>query len=243
MDRRTLLARLGALTCLIGLGQRSRALAGPAGGEVSRLIPKLDELSAALRGRSLSIENWRTGMDSLFARVSLEEVMRTIDFERLAEATGFAREGVATTRITFGSGRPRKLAFFPKLFAVDRGRAIIPHGHANMVSAHLTVSGAFHLRQYDQLDRNEEALIIRPSLEKRILPGDLSSIGEDDDNVHWFTAVEPSHSFDVIVTGLDPAAERAYEIFNLDIEQAELLGDGSLRAPRMAVDDALRKYG
>ena len=243
VTRRTLIARLGALTGLVGAGMATRALARSAGREAELLVGRIDELADTLRGRTVSVNDWRAGMDALFSRVDLADVMNAIDFERLARATGFADLGVATARVRFEDDSTRRLRFIPKLFAVDKGRSIIPHGHANMVSAHLTLSGAFRLRQYDQIDRDRHALFIQPSDERRIAPGDLSSIGEDEDNVHWFTAEEPSHTFDVIVVGLHADQGPSHQIFNLDMESARKTGDGTLRAPLMTVAEALKKYG
>lgn len=169
--------------------------------------------------------------------------MQGIDFERLAARIGFVDLGVSTARIDFGFDGRRTLQFLPKLFAVDTGRSIIPHGHSNMVSAHLPLTGAFRLRQYDQVSRDERSLTIQPTVDRMIRAGDLSSIGEDNDNVHWFVAEEPSYTFDVIVAGLDDTADQPFEIFNLDMEAAEANGNGLLRVPRMSVSEALRKYG
>ena len=241
--RRDLLTRLGAITSLITVGRATSALAGSAGHEVSRWIRRIDEITAALRGDIVSVGEWRDGLGQLLSRVALSDVMHDIDFHRLEDAAGFAELGVTMVNLDLGTGGARRLSFHPKLFAVDRGRAIIPHGHANMVSAHLTLSGRFHLRQYDQIARDHEALVIRPTIDRRVIPGDLSSIGEDSDNVHWFIAEEPSHTFDVIVTSLDPTAERRYDIFNLDMERAVPLEDGRLRVPRIGVSEALAKYG
>lgn len=241
--RRSVIAHLGALTSLLGISSGASAFGGSAGRETERLISRIDELSGALRGELISVEDWRIGMDDLLSRISAEDLMQSIDFDRLAERIGFAALGVTTARIDFGSEGSRPLSFLPKLFAVDTGRSIIPHGHSNMVSAHLPLSGAFRLRQYDQLSRDEQSLTIRPTVDQTIRAGDLSSIGENDDNVHWFIAEEPSYTFDVIVTGLDEATEQHYDIFNLDMEEAERIEDGVLRVPRLTVSEALKKYG
>jgi len=116
-------------------------------------------------------------------------------------------------------------------------------GGAYMVSAHLTLRGRFLLRQYDQLKRDQSSLIVRPTDERILGAGDLSSIGSEDDNVHWFVAQEPSHTFDMIITGLDPRHEPAFEIFNLDMNRAVDIGDGRLKAPRIGVEEALATYG
>ena len=241
--RRAVLQQLAVMTSILGTCHGAGVFAGSAGHEVSRLVDRIAELAGALRGEVIPVADWRAGMEDLFARVPVDEVMGAIDFETLAARAGFAELGVATARIEFAPGEVRPLGFIAKLFAVDRGRAIIPHGHANMVSAHLPLTGSFRLRQYDQVARDDGALLVRQTEDRRLLPGDLSSIGEEADNVHWFVAEAPAHTFDVIVTGLDPAADRAFEIFNLDMEAAVTQGDGTLRVPRMSVDEALRKYG
>ena len=242
-DRRALVLRLASMTALVGTCSGVGAFAGSAGKEVVRLATRIDAVCGALRGETISVRDWRAGVQTLFSRVPLDEVMGAIDFDRVASRIGFASLGVTTARISLESGDVRNLSFITKLFAVDRSRAIIPHGHANMVSAHLPLSGAFRLRQYDQIERDSHALTVRQTEDRRLLPGDLSSIGEEADNVHWFVAEEPAHTFDVIVTGLDPAAQQDYEIFNLDMEAAVPRGSGLLQVPRMSVEDALRKYG
>lgn len=243
LSRRATIAQLGVVTSLLALGRATSAFAGPAGEQIRRLVRSIDGLSGALRGELVTVADWRAGISDLFSQISQQDLMEGIDFERLAAATGFAELGVSTAKIDFGFEQPRRLNFLPKLFAVNTGRSIIPHGHANMVSAHLPLAGRFHLRQYDQIARDDDALYIRPTSDRVIHPGDLSSIGEDDDNVHWFIAEEPSFTFDVIITGLDQTTEQSYQIFNLDMEVAELRSDGILRAPRMSVFEALRKYG
>ena len=242
-NRRSLIAHLGAVTSLLGVSGGSSAFAGSKGREVERLISRIDEVSGALRGELISVTDWRVGIDELLSQIPPEDLMRGIDFDRLARRIGFAELGVTTARIDFGVNESRKLDFLPKLFAVDTGRSILPHGHANMVSAHLPLSGSFRLRQYDQLSRDEQSLTIRPTVDQTIRSGDLSSIGEDDDNVHWFIAQEPSYTFDVIVTGLDETARQPYDIFNLDMAEAERVEGDALRVPRLTVSEALIKYG
>ena len=251
MTRRSVVAQLGAITALMSVGCAASAFEGSAGREIDRLLPRIDELAGALRGAVISVDDWRTGIDDLFSKVAIEDVLTAIDFDRMKRRTEFADLGVSTTRLDLGLNEPWTLNFLPKLFAVDTGRSIIPHGHSNMVSAHLPLTGAFRLRQYDQVSRDDHTLMIRPTHDRVIAAGDLSSIGEIDDNVHWFIgslvhwfiAKEPAFTFDVIVTGLDEAADKRYEIFNLDMEAAREDGTGLLRVPKIGVAEALKKYG
>ncbi len=243
ITRRSMLAYLGTVTSLLAIGRERAAFAGTAGQEVERLVNKIDELSGALRGQAVSVSEWRSGIDELLSQVSPEELMGAIEFDRLARQAGFADLGVSTAYVRFDANRTRKLNFIAKLFTVDKGRSIIPHGHANMVSAHLPLKGQFRLRQYDQISRDETSLVIRPGTDRIIRAGDLSSIDHEQDNVHWFIAEEPSYTLDLIMVGLDETAANPYEIFNLDIDAAEPIDGETLRVPRIGVEEALQKYG
>ncbi len=124
---------------------------------------------------------------------------------------------------------------------MQKNRAIIPHGHSHMVSAHLILKGTMHLRDYDRLAMEDQHMIIRPTVDKMMRPGSASSISDDKNNVHWFIASSPTaFTFDVIMTDLQ---EKPYDIHNLDIEKKEKRGDGTLRVPLMDVKAALAKYG
>lgn len=241
-SRRDLLAT-GFLAALLSAGLSTRAFAGPAGNALQALTDNLDRTTSALREGSLSDAQWRTALEEIFAEIALDDLLAGMDFERLAAETGYADRGVATSPVRLEASSGERLSFYPKMFAVGAGRAIVPHGHDNMISAHLALSGNFHLRQYDKLAVEHDALLIRPTVDTVIGPGDLSSIGDEIDNVHWFIAEENAHTLDVVVLGLEPGRNPAFDIYNLDINGAVDAGDGNLRAPRISVPDALRLYG
>ena len=124
---------------------------------------------------------------------------------------------------------------------MKRDRAIIPHGHSNMASAHLVLKGEMKLRHYDKLARDKNHLIIKPSIDKTVMTGDFSSISDEKDNIHWFIAnSETAFTFDVIMLNLN---ESVYDIHNIDIYAKEKLSDNQLRVPILDVETALKKYG
>lgn len=226
----------------LGAG-RAGALPGSAGDAFMHAVTQIDHLSAALRGQSIGVADWRSGLDAAFAAVDTDDILTAIDFDTLVREAGRAERGVSTAPVRLVAEDGGRYAFFPKFFAVGAGRAIIPHGHANMVSAHLTLSGRFRLRQYDRVAVEDDALIIRPTIDRDTVPGDLSSIGDPDDNVHWFVALEDAYTFDTIVTNLDAASASGFDIFNIDPLEASPLGQDLWRAPRLSVADGLAKYG
>lgn len=124
---------------------------------------------------------------------------------------------------------------------MKKDRAIIPHGHINMSSAHLILQGEMHLRHYDKLFQEEQNLIIKPTIDKIAKIGESSSISDEKNNVHWFIAnTESAFTFDVIMLNLK---DKPYDIYNLDIYQKQDLSNGTMRVPILDVETALKKYG
>jgi hypothetical protein len=141
-------------------------------------------------------------------------------------------------------GLPPQYAFYKKIFGLKKGRAIIPHGHKNMVSAHLIIKGEFELKHYDKVEEDGGHMIIRPTIDKIAAVGSASSISDEKNNVHWFkTRSDYAFTFDVIMTNLDPQHGRPYEIDNIDPLTAEKLSGNLLRVRKLDVDEALKKYG
>ncbi|MDX1388693.1 MAG: hypothetical protein R3344_05860 [Acidobacteriota bacterium] len=201
---------------------------------------------ADLRSNTMTPVEWQAEVEQLLDRVDLEDLLRYIDFERLTASFDFPELGASTEWVAFPrlEGLPEPAQLYKKIFGLKRGRAIIPHGHQNMVSAHLVLRGEFHLRHYDRIEDDGGHLVIRPTMDRTARAGESSSISDDHNNVHWFvTTSDYAYTFDVILTGLDAARANAYEIDNLDIEQAEALPDGLLRVPKLGVQEALEKYG
>lgn len=124
---------------------------------------------------------------------------------------------------------------------MKKDRAIIPHGHINISSAHLIIKGEMHLRHYEKIRQEENNLIIKPTVDKMINLGESSSISDEKDNVHWFIVnSESAFTFDVIMLDLNG---KHYDIYNLDIYEKQDLSDGTLRVPILDVKTALKKYG
>lgn len=110
-----------------------------------------------------------------------------------------------------------------------------------MASAHLVLKGDFALKHYNKVKEEKNHLIIQPTIDKKISVGDASSISDDHNNIHWFIAdSEVAFTFDVIMLDLN---EKHYDIHNIDILNGEKLSNGSIRAEKLDVQAALKKYG
>lgn len=204
---------------------------------------KLNEYCADLRKDHITVLEWQSHIEQLFEKIELSELLNFIEFDRLIKGLQYPDLGVTTRPVTFPklSGLPPRTAFVKKIFGMKKDRAIIPHGHSNMSSAHLVLKGDMHVRHYDKVRKEDNTLIIKPTIDTLISPGDNSSISDEKDNVHWFVAqTESAFTFDVIMLDLQGAQ---YDIHNLDMYEQEKLSDGSLQVPILDVQTALKKYG
>ena len=204
-----------------------------------------DELNTYCRDlhkAALTQQEWQSQVAALFNHVPLSDIVSFIEFDKLKKGLELPDLGVNARNIPFPSidGLPQS-QYFQKIFGLKKDRAIIPHGHSNMVSSHVVLQGDFHLRHYNKIGQDESHLIIEPTQERSIHAGDHSSISDSTDNIHWFIAESnAAYTFDVILINLN---ENAYDIHNLDMETAEKLGDGNLRVKELDVETALKKYG
>lgn len=204
---------------------------------------KLNEFCADLKTESISVMEWQILIEDLYRQIELQEILRFIDFDNLIKGFEYPDLGVHTKPIRFPklSGLPESTVFVKKIFGMKKDRAIIPHGHSNMASAHLILKGEMHLRHYEKIAQEDKNLIIKPTIDKISRLGESSSISDDKDNIHWFIAnTETAFTFDVIVLDLN---NKPYDIHNLDIFEKQDLSDGTLRVPILDVETALKKYG
>jgi hypothetical protein len=204
---------------------------------------QLNEYCSDLKTNSISTIQWQQKIEELYAKVELEDILRFIDFEYLMKGIEYPDLGVSTKPVKFPilNGLPERTVFVKKIFGMKKDRAIIPHGHSNMASAHLILNGEMHLRHYEKIHQDGQILIIKPSIDRIAKVGESSSISDEKDNVHWFIAnTETAFTFDVIMLDLN---NKSYDIHNLDIYESEDLKNGMLKVPILDVKSALKKYG
>jgi hypothetical protein len=211
--------------------------------DMSKWLKGLNTYCGDLKKESITGQEWQALVGDLFDQIDLTELLQFIDFDQLIKGFKYPDLGVNTRPIKFPTlaGLPDDLVFTRKIFGMQKDRAIIPHGHSNMASAHLILEGELHLRHYDKVSTESRHLIIAPTIDKMVCPGDYSSISNEKDNIHWFVAnTKKAFTFDVIMLDL---AGKPYDIHNLDMDASEELSDGTLRVPVVEVGEALMKYG
>ncbi len=202
-SRRTVL-QLAPAAMLYALGVR-RAVAAPLRAEVLEDLRQMNDLAVQLRRGAITPRDWQDQMAVLAAQVDTSELSRSLDIERLAATLELPRDRALVRELGFA---PLDQALSDakvhiRLFMLGHGRAIIPHGHDDMVSMHWLLHGALRARHYDRIERSPEHMLIRPTIDRVLRPGMATTVSDDRDNVHWFVAVEgPTFSLGVVVPRL-----------------------------------------
>ncbi|MBX7218701.1 MAG: hypothetical protein K1Y36_02035 [Blastocatellia bacterium] len=207
-------------------------------------LKEVNDLGHELRGQKIAPHLWQQQMETLFNRVPLPDLLRFIDFEKLMKGVELPDLGVTTRDAKFPklAGLPKETEFIGRVFAMSRGRAIIPHGHRNMVSGHLIIKGEMHVRHFERLHDEADYLHMRPTIDRHSGAGTATTISDEKDNIHWLIAKsETAYTFDVLLHRLNPKQPTVIE--NLDPDRAEKLKDEVLRVKKISVEEGLERYG
>jgi hypothetical protein len=211
----------------------------------AKWLSEVEEMSSGLKGRKLRPSEWQAKIEELFHRVELKDLLRSINYDELIKAPLFPEDHESSLELEFPQveGLPAELTYLPSFVAFKKGRAIVPHGHRNMVSMHMALEGEVHARHYERRGVDDAHMIIEPSLDKTFARGELSTVSDERNNVHWFKAVsDHAFMFNVAVFGLDGTENFSGREY-IDPLGAEKLGDGRLRARRIEYKEALNLYG
>jgi hypothetical protein len=193
---------------------------------------RVRQMCLDLRQAALSLVEWQRQTVGLFQHLPLEDLLATVSFDGLVRVLSLpkTRPGVIDLRLPGMEGLS-DLQLRITVLALREGVAIPPHGHHNMASVHTVLKGEIHARHYERLSDEPGYLILRPSIDRRLGPGESTSVSDQRDNVHWLLARRgPAYLLDVLLPALDPS--RPWGRDDVDLTNATLLPDGALRAPR-----------
>ncbi|MEX2111831.1 MAG: hypothetical protein WD845_01515 [Pirellulales bacterium] len=214
-------------------------------GDAVRWLADVNQLGLDLKGSSIDQLAWQTKVADLLTRVSLPDVLSLVDFDRLTTNVTFAERGERSLRITFPKveGVPTELSFGKQMFALRKGRSVVPHRHNNMATAFLILKGDLRGRHYDRLDDEDRHLIIKPTVDCKFGPGECSTVSDYKDNVHWFQAIsDQAFIFNLHVMDVNPSPTQPTGRVYVD-PQGETLAGGLIRARRINFKEANTLYG
>lgn len=246
-------AALGVVThTLLQAAFTAQAFAAPVRPNLDRWLLELNELCADLRAHQLTPLQWQAQMEALYADLLLSELLAFIDFDKLTAGLEFPADRAAVKRVVFPKVEgvpPRPVG--AKIFGMTKGRAIVPHGHNDLVSAHLVIKGRFRVRTFDRVfdeEQPNESLMIRPSVDASWEPGRLLTMSDDRDNLHWLVAeTAEAFTFDVPLGSLgfrDNYPSRAQYSSMIFVDPtARPNQKGTIKAPIIQPAQAFAKFG
>ena len=212
---------------------------------VARWLAGVNQLGQDLKGRMLEQVAWQQKVEELMAQVSLPDLLKLIDFDRLSESVQFAERGERSLRFSFPKveGVPSELSFGKQIFALRKDRSVVPHGHNNMATAFLILKGDLRGRHYDRVRDEPGHMIIRPTIDRKFGPGECSTVSDYKDNVHWFQAItEGAFIFNLHVMDVNPGTTLPTGRVYID-PLGEKIADGLTRARRIGFQEANQLYG
>ena len=248
LPRREFVTQLlgGALTfSLVRALCGGRVLAAPVRTHAVKWLAEVEEMSSGLKGHKLGPSEWQAKVEELFHRVELKDLLRSINYDELIKNPLFPEDHESSLELEFPQveGLPKELTYLPSFVAFKKGRAVVPHGHHNMVSMHMTLEGEVHARHYERRGSDDAHMIIEPTLDKTFARGELSTVSDERNNIHWFKATsDHAFMFNVAVFDLDGTKNFSGRDY-IDPLGADKLGDGRLRARRIDYKEALKLYG
>lgn len=223
---------------------KADAVAAPVKRVVSRWVVELEAISKGLKEGKVKQTEWQQKAEELFHRVELRDLMRAIDFDRIAKKIKFLEQREAIWDITRIDGSKVSLSCLTMFEALKKGRSIVPHGHRNMASFHMVLSGQLHTRCFDRVESDDATITIKPTIDEVFGPGKLATMSDERDNVHWFKAVSDTvFAFNVGVYSINPNLDLIGREY-IDPDRGEKLAGGLIRAGRIATTrEAYNLYG
>ncbi|HIG82624.1 MAG TPA: hypothetical protein EYG31_05020 [Porticoccaceae bacterium] len=211
-------------------------------------LHSVHEIGLSVKETKISQIQWQKQIEELFQnKIELNELLKLINFDQIEKSAKFVDNGARSIRpnLPKSNGYPERLVFGSQVFALKKGRSVVPHGHNNMATAFIVLKGNFHGRHYDRISDEKDHMIIKPTIDDKFGPGQTSSISDEKDNVHWFKAEnEPAFIFNIHVLGLPNKKGAPKRTGRLYIDpEGEKLGNGLIRAPFIDSKKAHQKYG
>jgi hypothetical protein len=188
---------------------------------------------------------FQKALESLYSRADLPALLKTLDFKRIAAGVNYPAVGARSLPVDFShvSGLPINLVFGRQIFAMAKGRSVIPHGHDNMATGFLVLKGNLRGRHWDRLEDHKDHYLIRPTVDRTFTPGEYSTVSDHKDNVHWFTAESDcAFIFNIHVTDTDPGNPKRPGRVYLD-PHGEKVAGGLIKAPKISYGKANKLFG
>jgi hypothetical protein len=206
---------------------------------------ELDTITRDVHDHKVKDVEFQASLEALYRRVDLPALLRTLDFDRIAAGVNYPALGAKSLPVGFKevAGLPTSLVFGRQIFAMKKGRSVVPHGHNNMATGFLILKGNLRGRHYDRLEDHDDHYIIRPTIDRTFTPAEFSTVSDHKDNVHWFTAEsDTAFIFNIHVMETNPENPNGAGRVYVDPIGQPVAG-GLIKAPKITYGKANQLYG
>ncbi len=212
---------------------------------LDRWMIELAELCKDVKGQKIKDIDFQSKLEDLYKKVDLPQLLKFVDLDKVAKDVKYPELGAANLGVDLSKveGLPQKLAFGKQIFAMTKGRSVVPHGHDNMCTGFIILRGDFIGKHYDRVEDNTDHYLIKPTIDRKFKPGECSTISDHKDNVHWFKAEsDTGFIFNIHVMGYNPENKKASTRVYVDPE-GEKTKDGLIVAKKISSAECHKKYG
>jgi len=212
---------------------------------VHQWLAQLNDLCRDLKTHQMKDIEFQAKLEALYNRVDLDELINLIQLDRLVQGKKYPERGALSVGMDFSKveGLPQKLFFGKQIFAMTKGRSVVPHGHDNMATGFIVLRGQFNGKHYERVEDNADHYLIKPTSDRAYKPGECSTISDHKDNVHWFRAEsETGFIFNIHVMGYNTASDKIPRRVYVDPEGPKVQG-GLILAKKITHAEADRKFG
>lgn len=209
---------------------------------IDKWFRELSEMSRDLKGKKLTDLEFQKKMEELYKRVDLKALCSLVKLDDI-EKKKLPGNGASSSGFDLKiEGLPSSIGFGKQIFGCGKGRSIVPHGHANMCTGFIVLKGKWHGRHYDKVETHKDHYLIKPTIDRKFEPGELSTISDHKDNVHWFHCEsDAGYIFNVHVTDYTEGIGSSGRLY-LDPDGEKVAG-GLIKAPKMNSAECHKKYG
>jgi hypothetical protein len=212
---------------------------------INKWIVELHELCRDVKEQKVKDLDWQAKLEDLYKKVDLPDLVKLLDLDKVAASLKYPAKGAASLGVDLSKleGLPANFVLGKQIFAMEKGRSVVPHGHDNMCTGFIVLRGDFAGKHYDRVEDNKDHYLIKPTIDRAFKPGECSTISDHKDNVHWFKAEDDAaFIFNVHVNGYNPESQKVPIRVYVDPDGEKTSG-GLIVAKKISSAECHKKYG
>jgi len=212
---------------------------------INKWIVELHELCRDVKEQKVKDLDWQAKLEDLYKKVDLPDLVKLLDLDKVAASLKYPAKGAASLGVDLSKleGLPANFVLGKQIFAMEKGRSVVPHGHDNMCTGFIVLRGNFTGKHYDRVEDNDDHYLIKPTIDRTFKPGECSTVSDHKDNVHWFQAdSETGFIFNIHVMNYNPENKRPTGRVYVDPDGEKVSG-GLIKAKKMTSKACHEKYG